>query len=98
MSRRPSRNAAFFVSLLILSLAFTSTIFAQVEPRIVERPDNGAVVRMPGTIHPLVGLATQIGRAPGNLPMERMLLHLQSSPEQQAALAQLLADQQDPGC
>ena len=97
MPRRPSRSAAFFVSLLFLSLAFTSTLGAQVGPRIVERPDNGVVVRMPGTVHPFVGLATQIGRAPGNLPMERMLLHLQSSAEQRAALAQLLADQQDLG-
>jgi subtilase family serine protease len=83
-------------SILFFSLAFTGTLGAQVRPRIVERPDNGVVVRLPGTVHPSVATATEIGRAPGNLPMERMLLHLQSSPEQEAALVQLLADQQDP--
>jgi hypothetical protein len=41
-------------------------------------------------------MAKEIGRAPASLPMERMLLILASSPEQEAALAQLLAEQQDP--
>ena len=36
-----------------------------------------------------------VGAAPSNLPMERMLLVLKRSPEQQAALSKLLDDQQD---
>lgn len=95
MSARLSRSAAFFVLLLVL--AFAGSLCAQVRPRIVGRPDNSALVRLPGTTHPLVGVARGIGRAPESLPMERMLLHLTGSLEQNAALEQLLADQQDPG-
>jgi hypothetical protein len=83
-------------SLLFVSLVLTGTLAAQVRPRIVARPDNGAVVRLPGSIHPLVAVATRISRAPATLPMERILLRLEGSAEQEAALAQLLADQQDP--
>jgi hypothetical protein len=93
MSPRPSGIAVPLISLLFLSQAFLA---AQVEPRIVEHPDNGAVVRIPGSTHPAVALATQIGRAPGSLAMDRMLLQLRSSSEQEAALEQLLADQLDP--
>ena len=87
-------SGAFFF--LIYSLAFAGALCAQVGPRIVGTPDNSALVRIPGTTHPLAGTAKEIGRAPTSLPMERMLLHLASSPEQEAALAQLLAEQQDP--
>ena len=79
--------------MLLLSL---SPAFAQVAPRIARRPDNSVVVRIPGTVHPAVALATLVGRAPESLPMERMVLQLKNSPEQAAALEQLLADQQDP--
>ena len=94
MSLRLPRSATSFVSMLLL--AFAGTLYAQVGPRIVGRPDNSAVVRIPGTTHPFVAIATEIGRVPGSMPMERMLLHLTSSPEREAALVQLLADQQDP--
>ena len=36
------------------------------------------------------------GGSPADLPMDRILIHLSSSPQQQAALDQLLADQHDP--
>ena len=94
MSPKLSRSAAFLA--FALALVFASTLCAQVGPRIVGRPDNSALVRIPGSTHPLVAVAREIGRAPESLPMERMLLQLTSSPEQQAALEQLLADQQDP--
>jgi len=93
MPRRLFGSVASLVSLLFLSQEFLG---AQVRPRIVRRPDDGVVVRIPGTTHPAIAVATGIGRAPGNLPMERMLMHFESSPEQAAALQQLLAEQQDP--
>ncbi len=65
-------------------------------PRIVGRPDNSALVRIPGSTHPLVAVAKEIGRAPESLPMERILLQLSSSSGQLAGLEQLMADQQDP--
>jgi len=91
--RSSGRGAFLFV---IYSLAFADALCAQVGPRIAGAPENKALVRIPGTTHPLVGTAKEIGRAPASLPMERMLLDLASSPEQEAALAQLLAEQQDP--
>ncbi|HEX3743998.1 MAG TPA: protease pro-enzyme activation domain-containing protein, partial [Bryobacteraceae bacterium] len=80
---------------LVLPLLFAGAVYPQVQPRIVANP-NGSVVRISGTTHPLTDAATLLGRAPSSLPMERVLLHLASSPEQEVALAQLLADQQDP--
>lgn len=88
-----SRSAT---SPIFIFLLFANVLSAQNGPRIAGRPDSTALVRIPGTTHPLAGVATEIGRAPASLPMERVLLHLASSPEQQTALEQLLADQQDP--
>ena len=65
MSPRLSRSAAF----LVLALVLASTLSAQVGPRIVGRPDNSALVRIPGSTHPLVAVAREIGRAPESLPM-----------------------------
>jgi len=93
MPRRLFGSVLSLVSLLFLCQEFLG---AQVRPRIVGRPDDGVVVRIPGSTHPAVARATEVGRAPGDLPMERMLMHLRSSPEQAAALDQLLAEQQDP--
>ena len=64
----------------VLFLALASSLCAQVPTRIVSVPDNSTFVRIPGTVHPFVGSATTIGRAPAGLPMERMLLQLSSSP------------------
>jgi hypothetical protein len=85
-----SKSRAVFLGILL-----AGAVCAQVRPRIVENPD-GALVRIPGTTHPLVNMAKQLGRAPASLPMERMLLHLASSPEQEAAIEQFLVEQQDP--
>ena len=69
---------------------------AQSAPRIVGTPDSSILVRLPGSTHPLVRTAKELGRAPTDLPLQRILLQLTSSPEQEAALRQLLAEQQDP--
>jgi subtilase family serine protease len=68
---------------------------AQVRARITQRPDNSVVVRLNHTTHPAVGAARDLGRVAPKLPMERILLQLQSTPEQESALEQLLAEQQD---
>ena len=96
MPRNSLGNAVAPVCLFLLAQVLPGVLDAQVRPRITRRVDTSAVVRIPGTTHPAVAAATLVGRAPAALPMERMLLHLSSSPEQQAALEQLLADQQDP--
>lgn len=88
---RQARIAGACLFLFAASLSLN----AQVRPRIT-RPVTGATIRLGGTTHPLAMAANEIGRAQGDLPMERMLLQLSASPDQEAALAQLLEDQNDP--
>jgi len=57
--------------------------------------DESQVTRLPGNTHPLARPEFDLGTAPASLPMERMLLVLKRSPEQEAALEKLLDDQQD---
>src|ERR1017187_9862700 len=82
-------GAVFFFS------GLSGELQAQVRARIPERPDNSVVVRLNHTTHPAVGEARDLGRVAPNLAMERILLQLQSTPEQESALEQLLAEQQD---
>ncbi len=71
-------------------------IQAQERPRVSGPVDENSVLRLPDTRHPLALPENDRGRAPGLLPMDRIQLHLKSSPLQQAALDRLLQDQQDP--
>jgi len=64
--------------------------------RIIEAIDDDSVVRLENTTDIRIGTAADEGRVSPDLPMERMLLMLRSSPEQEAVLEQLLAEQQDP--
>ena len=86
-----SRSASF---LLILALAGVLT--AQPRPRITQRVDSTRLTRLGQTTHPLTRSGRDLGRAARDLPMERIQMQLSGSPEQEAALEQLLADQHDP--
>jgi hypothetical protein len=79
-------------SLLILNPARAQ---GQAQPRVVEAVDNARRVTLPGNVHPLARAEFDCGAAPLDLPMNRMLLVLKRSPEQEAELQKLLADQQD---
>ena len=94
MSSRMSKRVASPV--LLLSLAFASSLIAQDVPSRVVGSPSGGLKQIPGSTHPAVRMGREVGRAPATLPMERVLLQLSGSPEQEAALQQLLADQQDP--
>src|SRR5208337_4615629 len=48
-----------------------------------------------GNTHPLARPEFDLGTAQASLPMERMLLVLKRSPDQETALRKLLDDQQD---
>jgi subtilase family serine protease len=80
----------------VLASVSAGTAQAQTRQRITQPVDNQRLVRLRGTTHPLATAANDRGRVAGELAMERMLLVLQSSPEQETALEQLLAEQQDP--
>jgi Pro-kumamolisin, activation domain/Bacterial Ig-like domain (group 3) len=62
---------------------------------IVEALDHGPRVVLRGNVHPLARKEHDRGAAPPELPLDRMLLVLKRSAEQEAALDRLLEDQQD---
>src|SRR5689334_2179769 len=69
---------------------------AQSGPRIARPIDERRLIRLPGTTHPLTRRARDLGGVPANLSIDRILLQLSSSPEQQAELDHLLTDLYDP--
>src|ERR1700676_136557 len=87
-----------FVFLLVSALVFSTLAPAQqryVTPRINEPLDEGRRIVLKGNIHPLARTQFEVATAPASLPMDRMLLVLKRSPEQETALLKLLDDQQD---
>ena len=86
---------AFFA---LFSLILSNRAFSQqkyIPQRVNEPVDDSRRVVLKGNVHPMARSQHDVGVAPSNLPMERMLLVLKRSPEQQAALSKLLDDQQD---
>lgn len=65
-----------------------------VPARITQAIDETQLVRLKGNVHPLARPEFDQGAVPDSTPMNRMLLLLQRSPEQEAALQQLMAEQQ----
>ena len=59
--------------------------------------DENKVVVLKGNTHRLARSEFAVGNAPADLPMDRMLLVLKRSPEQQHDLTKLLDDQHDAG-
>jgi hypothetical protein len=64
-------------------------------PRIMQPIDDAAVVRVPHTTHPLATSANDRGRTDASLPMNRIVLLLKPSDQQQATLKKLIDSQQD---
>jgi subtilase family serine protease len=85
----------------LTKLVFTITLLAQLvhsqeRSRVVDRVDNSRVTRFTHTSHPATRIARDLGPAQADLKMDRILMALQISPERQAELEQLIADQHDP--
>ena len=64
-------------------------------PLITEAVDESKLTTLKGNTHPLARPEFDLGTAPATLPMQRMLLVLKRSPQQEFALQKLLDDQQD---
>jgi hypothetical protein len=64
-------------------------------PLITQPVDETQLTLLKGNTHPLARPEFDLGTAPATLPMQRMLLVLKRSPEQESALRKLLDDQQD---
>ncbi len=73
----------------------TANSLAAARPLITQRIDEAKLKTLKGNTHPLARPEFDLGTAPASLPMERMLLVLKRSPEQQTALRRLLDVQQD---
>jgi len=68
---------------------------AVVRPLVTQVVDESQLTKLKGNTHPLARTEFDVGTAPADLPMQRMLLVLKRSPDQESALRKLLDDQQD---
>ncbi len=107
-SCRFSSCLVFAVIAVLVALYCPFTLFAQeatsapsvgVAPRplITQPVDETQVTVLKGNTHRLARPEFDLGTAPATLPMQRMLLVLKRSAEQESALRKLLDDQQDKG-
>ena len=92
-------NCLIFKSSLLAALVALSAlnVLAQanaVPARVTQPLDLHNLVTLGGNVHPLARQQYDQGVAPDDLPMERMLLVLQRGADQEAALRQLLDNQQ----
>jgi len=102
------KSCVFFLCLILAAVLGTTFLTqpaaAQEQPQLVvatPRPlitdalDESRLTVLKGNTHPLARREFDLGTAPASLPMERMLLVLKRSDEQETALRKLLDDQQD---
>ena len=92
-------NATHLFRGLLLSTFFIPALaFAQessVQPLIVQPVDETRLTVLKGNTHPLARPRYDQGSAPASLPMQRMLLVLKRSSEQETGLRKILDNQQD---
>jgi trimeric autotransporter adhesin len=88
-------NAFLAGALMVLVPGFAAAQGNVARPRVVDRVDDATLTVLRGNTHPLAQAQFDRGAAPPNLPMDRIMLVLQRSPEQEAALKGLLDQQQD---
>ncbi len=93
-----TRTTKLFVLFAFISVGVLSTPAQTNQARsLVTAPVNeGQMLVLHGNTHPLARAEFDQGAAPANLPMENIQLVLKRTPEQEAALAELLREQQDP--
>ncbi|MFZ3217655.1 MAG: Ig-like domain repeat protein [Candidatus Acidiferrales bacterium] len=84
---------ALIVSVAVATSAQSAS--TSVPSRITQAVDEHNLTTLKGNTHPFARPAFDRGAAPGGLAMNRILLVLQRSPDQEAALEQLLDDQQN---
>jgi pro-kumamolisin-like protein len=84
-------------SLLTLTGVRTNAQTQSVRARITEAIDETNLVQLRGNVHPLAREEFDQGVVADSQPMNRMLLLLQRSPEQQAALSNLMEEQLTQG-
>ncbi|MHB8754776.1 MAG: Ig-like domain repeat protein [Candidatus Acidiferrales bacterium] len=90
------RPTALTLFVLLLAVPkFASAQAGNQRPLITQAVNENKLTRLTGNTHPLARPEFDRGPAPPSLPMQRMLLVLSRSPQQEAALQTLLENQQD---
>jgi hypothetical protein len=88
------RFSAFFAFVLLATIVTFAQSSAP-ESRITQAVNDANLTVLKGNVYSLARPEFDRGIAPSSLPMDRMTLVLRPSPEQAAALATLLDEQQD---
>lgn len=88
-------SVCFFLTAASIPLWCQAAPSELASPRIIQAVDETNLTRLRGNTHPMARPEFDRGAAPASLPMKRMLLVLQRSPEQESALRTLLDEQQD---
>ena len=83
-----------FVASLVLSGPRAEAQTASIPARITEAVDEMNLATLKGNVHPLARAEFDQGAVSDGQPLHRMLLLLQRSPDQEAALRKFLDDQQ----
>jgi subtilase family serine protease len=95
----PKRLAVTLIALILFCtpslMQQSSAQQAALTPLIVQPIDESQLTVLHGNTHPLARPQFDLGTAPATLPMQRMLLVLKRSPQQEHALRTLLDNQQD---
>lgn len=96
--RYPQTTTRLFALFAFLSVGALATPAQTNQARsMVTQPVNeNQMLVLQGNTHPLARAEFDQGAAPASLPMENIQLVLKRTPEQEAALAELLREQQDP--
>jgi subtilase family serine protease len=96
--RYPQTTTQLFALLAFLSVGalVTPAQTNQARSMVTQPVNESQMVMRSGSTHPLARAEFDRGLAPDSLPMDNMMLGLKRTPEQDAALATLLREQQDP--
>jgi len=96
--RYPQTTTKLFALLAFLSVGalVTPAQTNQARSMVTQPVNESQMVMRSGSTHPLARAEFDRGLAPDSLPMDNMMLGLKRTPEQDAALATLLREQQDP--
>jgi hypothetical protein len=84
------------IEITTITMMLAVGVAAQTPARITQSIDTTRTITLPGNVHPLAQAQYDRGAAPASLPLQRMLLVLQRSPEQEESLQLLMASQHDP--
>ena len=99
MAYLPARKPFGVIARALIAFVFFPALAgaqqAPVPARITQPVDPTSLTVLKGNIHPLARPEFDRGPAPASLQLNRMLLVLKRSPEQEAALESLLDQQQD---